>query len=147
MQPKESIAQPVVAVGAFVIHNGAILLVKRGRPPAAGEWAVPGGRLQWGESLQQGAEREVWEECGVTICAKEVIYHFENRVSDGLGGYLYHYVVLDMVADYLGGEPQAGDDAAEVAWFELTQLPSVALNRQTALALQQLGWWRGELRG
>ena len=74
---------PVVGVGAIVVHDGAVLLVKRGKPPHKGEWAIPGGRLQWGESLQQGAEREILEETGSTIKAGELLYHFEHIVPAG----------------------------------------------------------------
>ncbi len=132
------IHQPVVGVGAVVVREEAVLLVQRGRPPAQGEWAIPGGRLQWGESLQQGAEREVLEECGVTIRAGAVIYHFENRVADGHGGYAYHYVVLDLAAEWLAGEVVAGDDAAAAAWVPFAELHHYRLNHQTRQALRQL---------
>ncbi|MDH3355103.1 MAG: NUDIX domain-containing protein, partial [Chromatiales bacterium] len=71
---------PVVGVGAIVIHEGAVLLVKRGKAPHKGEWAIPGGKLKWGETLQQGAEREILEETGIAIEAGELLYHFEHIV-------------------------------------------------------------------
>jgi len=129
---------PVVGVGAIVVNDGAVLLVKRGRPPHEGEWAIPGGRLQWGESLKQGAEREILEETGITIEAGEVIYHFEHIVPAEGDGPEFHYVVLDLEGHYISGEPLAADDAADACWVALDDLASVNLNQITQQALQRL---------
>lgn len=129
---------PVVGVGAIVIHDGAVLLVKRGRPPYEGEWAIPGGKLKWGESLKQGAEREILEETGITIEAGELIYQFEHIVSGEHDLPDYHYVVLDLEGKYRSGTPLAADDAADARWIALDELDSIGLNQTTKQALNKL---------
>lgn len=135
---------PVVGVGAIVVHQGAVLLVQRGRPPHKGEWAIPGGKLKWGETLQQGAEREILEETGVTIEAGELLYHFEHIAaadpveSANSEDPEYHYVVLDLKGRYLSGTPQAADDAQDARWVALDDLASVNLNQTTQQALNRL---------
>ena len=129
---------PVVGVGAIVVHEGAVLLVKRGKAPHEGEWAIPGGRLKWGETLQQGAEREILEETGITIRAEELLYHFEHMVPAEDGELEFHYVVLDLAGRYLSGTPQAADDAADARWVSLDNLESVHLNSTTQWALQTI---------
>lgn len=129
---------PQVGVGALVVHNGSVLLVLRGRAPNAGQWAIPGGKLRRGETLRQGAEREILEETGITIRAGEPVYTFEHIEYAADGTLQYHYVVIDLAAQYLGGDPQAADDARAarwVPWLELSQLP---LNATTRAALRQL---------
>ncbi|HEY0719739.1 MAG TPA: NUDIX hydrolase [Gammaproteobacteria bacterium] len=129
---------PVVAVGAIVRRGDDILLVLRGTPPNENQWAIPGGRLHLGETLQQAAEREILEETGVLIKAGEVIYTFEHIVRDRDGNVQFHYVVLDLAAEYQSGEPQAGDDAREAGWIPLAQLAQWPVNSTTRQALCQL---------
>ncbi len=129
---------PVVGVGAIVVHDGMVLLVERGKPPHKGEWAIPGGKLQWGETLQQGAEREILEETGITIEAGELLYHFEHIVSAETGAPEFHYVVLDLAGRYISGSPLAADDAADARWVSLDDLESVNLNMTTQQALNRL---------
>ena len=109
---------PEVAVGAVCAHADALLLVRRGRGPAAGEWSVPGGRLEWGETLHEAVVRETFEETGLEV----VVDHFlgwVERIEDA-----YHYVILDFAVTVLDStaEPRAGDDAAEAAWVPLADL-------------------------
>ena len=133
---------PRVAVGAVVIHNDLILLVKRGKPPAKGEWAIPGGSLELGETLQAAAEREIYEETGITIQARKVIYTFDSIVMDG-DRTRFHYVILDLEASYLAGEPRAGDDVLEAGWFGSGQLEALGVNTRTLHLLTEIGFTRG----
>lgn len=129
---------PVVAVGAIVRRGDDVLLVLRGTPPNENQWAIPGGRLQLGETLKQGAEREILEETGIRIKAGDVVFTFEHIERDHDGVVLFHYVVLDVAAEYLSGEPQAGDDARDALWIPLTQLGQWPVNSTTLQALHQL---------
>jgi len=129
---------PVVAVGAIVRRGDDILLVLRGTPPNENQWAIPGGRLHLGETLQQAAEREILEETGIKILAREVVYTFEHIERDPAGNVQFHYVVLDLAADYLAGEPHGGDDARDALWIPLSQLTQWPVNNTTLHALRQL---------
>lgn len=105
---------PQVAVGAIVVLDGSLLLVRRGRGPAAGEWSVPGGRVEPGELLAEAVVRELREETGLEgVCGRLV--GIAERLDDD-----HHFVILDYEATVLdGADPRAGDDAAEVAWVPL----------------------------
>lgn len=131
-----STIQPQVGVGAIVFHNNAILLVKRAQPPNSGEWAIPGGKLLTGETLQQAAEREIFEETSVQIKAKEPVYTFDLIQHDEQGQCLIHYVIIDLEADYICGEPVAGDDASEACWVSATELHDLPVNDSTLKLLK-----------
>ena len=111
--------------------NGDVLLVQRGRPPAQGKWGLPGGLLDLGESLRDGAVREVREECAIEIVLGEIVGAFEPIEIDGDGRIEYHFVVIDFWAAYLSGEPVAQDDAAAVAWVALGKLGEYAMTEET----------------
>lgn len=119
-------------------RRDAVLLVKRGRPPREGQWAIPGGKVKAGEKLQAAVEREVLEETGITIRAGEMIYQLEYIEHDDSGGLAFHYVVLDYDAEYISGEPCAGDDAREAAWIRFDELCTLHLTDSTREALLTL---------
>ncbi len=129
---------PQVGVGALVVEQGRVLLVQRGRPPGAGLWAIPGGRQHLGETLRQAAEREILEETGVTIRATVPIYTCEHIEREANGSVRYHYVIVDLGAEYVGGEPRAGDDASAARWVAWSELAGLPLNATTRTALAAL---------
>ena len=131
--------KPRVAVGGVVIHNDCILLVKRGKPPAQGEWAIPGGSVELGETLQAAVEREIFEETGITIQAHKVIYTFDSIIKEG-DRTRFHYVILDLEASYVAGEPQAGDDVLEAGWFGPEKLAALGVNSRTLHLLTGIGF-------
>jgi ADP-ribose pyrophosphatase len=133
---------PQSAVGVIVVRDEKILLVKRGRAPGQGLWAIPGGSVNLGETLQEAAEREVKEETGVTIRAGEPVYSFDLIERDDAGRVRFHYVIVDLVADYVKGEPRPSDDACEARWVtaeELDGLPAGELTREILRKMAQRG--------
>lgn len=124
-------AAPRVAVGAVVFHEKRVLLVQRGKAPARGQWAVPGGSVNLGESLQQAAEREIFEETGIRIAAGRPVYVFDVVDVADDGRVRYHYVIVDLEARYLGGGLRCGDDALEARWVAAAELPDLDVNPAT----------------
>ena len=129
---------PQLGCGAIVRRDDAVLLVKRGMPPRAGEWAIPGGKVQAGESLRAAVEREILEETAIRVRAGEMVYQLEYIEYDEAGALAFHYVVLDYATTYLSGEPCAGDDADEAAWVHFDELAAMALTDSTREALHTL---------
>ena len=107
-------ALPVVAVGAVVVDHDRLLLVRRGRGPAQGDWSVPGGKVEWGETVAEAVTRELREETGLDgVCGP--LIGWAERIDDDA-----HHVLLDFEVTIVGDDqPTAGDDAAEVAWVDL----------------------------
>lgn len=125
-------AAPRLAVGGVVFNGrGEVLLVQRRDPPSQGEWAIPGGAVALGETLQGAAEREVLEETGVRIRARDPVYVFETIDRDPEGRVRHHYVVVDLAADHLEGEPEARDDALDARWVTPEELDRLPVNRTT----------------
>ena len=107
--------RPIPGVGVAVVADGRLLLVKRGREPGRGLWAVPGGKVEAGEELTATARREVAEETGLEVVVEDVVWVGE---SIGPGDPpAWHYVMIDFIGRVVGGEPVAADDADEVGWF------------------------------
>jgi 8-oxo-dGTP diphosphatase len=101
-------------VGAVVFNPaGEVLLIRRGKEPHYGRWMVPGGTLEWGETLEQAAVREVREETGVEIEIEAFVKIIE-AITEGDSG--FHYVIMDYAARWVRGEPVAGSDALDAAW-------------------------------
>jgi ADP-ribose pyrophosphatase len=133
-------ALPQAAVGAVVFRAGAVLLVKRGRMPGKGLWAVPGGRVEAGETLADAVRREVLEETGIVIDPGEPIYAFDyiERAPDG--SLRFHYVIVDLLAAYVSGEPHGGDDALEARFMTPAEIAPERLSRTTLDLLRRLGF-------
>ena len=119
--------RPVVGVGGVVISGGRALLVRRGRPPLEGEWSIPGGMLEIGETLIEGVQRELAEETGIEVRVAGLIEVFERISLDAAGRPQYHFVVLDYFCEAVRGEGRAGSDAIEVAWATDAELAQYSL--------------------
>ena len=113
---------PSVGVGAVVVHEGRILLVKRGKEPLRGRWVVPGGTVELGETLEDALVREILEETAIRVAPREVATVFDRIQKTG-GRVVYHYVIVDFVCDYVAGVAKAGSDAEAVAWATPEELP------------------------
>lgn len=131
--PMSSARGPHLAVGAIVVHGGALLMVQRAEPPAAGKWSVPGGRVEAGEWIVDAVRREVLEETGLKIEVAELAGIFEVPGDP-------HYVVMDYLATVLDDSPpRAADDAAAVAWVPLEDISSLQCTPRLVEALTAWG--------
>ncbi|CAN5263733.1 NUDIX hydrolase [soil metagenome] len=108
---------PIPAVGIVCLRGDEVLLIRRGKPPREGEWSLPGGRIEPGERLHDAALRELREETGVEARLIGLI-----DVVDGLFGADFHYVLIDYAAEWVSGEPVAGDDAAEARFTPVSEV-------------------------
>lgn len=131
---------PRVAVGAVVFKGECVLLVRRGQPPAEDLWAIPGGRVEIGETLQEAAEREILEETGIQIRAAEPLYTFDVIDRDAAGRVRFHYVIVDLAADYVSGEPSGADDALEARWVSAREINGHRISATTLKLLKRLGF-------
>jgi 8-oxo-dGTP diphosphatase len=105
-----------------VIRGGKVLLIQRGKEPLKGRWVIPGGTVELGETLEDAVAREVREETGLIVRAREVVLVFD-RIERRDGDVAYHYVVIDYLCDDLGGALQAGSDAQDAAFVAMEELP------------------------
>jgi len=128
---------PKVAVGAVVFNEGRVLLVRRGKAPSKGLWAIPGGSVELGESLQEAAEREILEEAGIVVKAREPVCTFDVIERDDAGRVRFHYVIVDLAADYLDGDLRSGDDALEARWVSPGELETLTVNERTRRLLER----------
>ena len=140
--------RPVVGIGGVVIENGQALLIKRGSEPLLGQWSIPGGTLELGESLQQGVARELLEETGLEVQVLDMIEAFDRIFLDPAAGKVedrsrpkYHYVIVDYLCERLAGKAQAGSDVTDIAYateqelekFQMTSTAMRVLRRAFAM--------------
>ena len=131
---------PRVGVGAITIHEGRILLVERGVEPSRGLWAIPGGTLKLGETLQECAAREILEETGISIKVGACIYVFDFFERDDSGKIKFHFVIVDFAAEYISGEPKGADDAEDARWVAPEELSKLPVAKNTLKALKEIGF-------
>ena len=124
-------ARPIVGVGGIIVRDGTVLLVQRGREPLKGYWSVPGGAVNTGERLEDAMLREVMEETGLHVEPLFLAAVFERLMPDEAGGMEYHYVLMDYVCHVVAGEAAAGDDAADLAWFQLDEIENLRMTPGT----------------
>lgn len=121
---------PLIGVGAIIVEDHRVVLVKRGHPPLLGEWSIPGGVLEVGELLKDAAIREAREETGLAVEPGEILGVFDRvvRESDKI---VYHYVLIDFLCRRTAGQLRPGSDADEARWFREEELRSLNLARDT----------------
>ncbi len=119
--------RPIVGVGGVVVQDGRALIVKRAHEPRKGEWSLPGGIVELGETLVEAARREIKEETGLDVEVGEVLDVFD-RVHRLDGRIQYHFVIVDYLCRPIRGTLQAGDDAEGVAWVAPDEIASYGVN-------------------
>ncbi len=140
--------RPMVGVGGVIIENGRTLLIRRGSEPLLGEWSIPGGMLELGETLEEGVARELLEETGLVVRVIELIEVFDRIYLESTAGAQeqkrprFHYVIVDYLCERLAGEPAAGSDVTDVAFaseedlarYNLTETATRILKKAFAMA-------------
>ena len=122
---------PLVGVGAIVIEDSRVLLVKRAHPPLQAQWSIPGGVLEVGELIREAAIREAREETGLIVEPGDLLGVYDRILRNAEKRVQYHYVLIDFLCRRVGGELAAADDAAEVRWFTREELPALKLAEDT----------------
>lgn len=134
--PRTYPPHPVPAVGVVVWKDDAVLLVRRAKPPRMGEWSLPGGAQEVGETTREAAVREVREETGCGVDIAGVVDVIDSVHRDADGAVEYHYTLIDFAARWRDGTPSAGDDVSEAAWFPREDLPGLGLWDETVRVIE-----------
>ena len=136
---------PLVGVGAIIVDQARVLLVRRGREPLKGQWSLPGGLLELGESLTAGVAREVREETGLTVEPVELIELLDRIHREG-ERVRYHYVIADYLCSVTGGDLKAASDAEAVRWVERAEWNSHSALKLDPIAVRviEAGWQRAQ---
>jgi 8-oxo-dGTP diphosphatase len=127
---------PLVGVGAIIIEQDRVVLVRRGHPPSSGEWSIPGGALEVGETLRQGLAREALEETGLAVEVGALLGVYDRILRDSDERTRYHYVLVDFLCRRITGELRAAGDAAEARWFTRSEASALGLAEDTADVIQ-----------
>jgi 8-oxo-dGTP diphosphatase len=136
--------RPVVGIGGVIIEQGRTLLIRRGSEPMRGEWSIPGGTLELGETLEEGVVRELLEETGIVVRVLDLIEVFDRiYAEDGtiavqvLKKPRFHYVIVDYLCKRIGGEPRAGSDVTDVVFAREEELAKYQLTATATRILQK----------
>ncbi len=136
--------RPVVGIGGVIIDQGRALLIRRGSEPLLGEWSIPGGTLELGESLQEGVARELLEETGIEVRVLDQIEVFDRIFlpqgttgGDVQGKPRFHFVIVDYLCERLAGEPRAGSDVTDVAFAREEELARFRLTETATRVLKK----------
>lgn len=138
MSPKrEYPGAPVVGVGGVVIRDERALLIKRGSAPLEGQWSIPGGTLELGESLQDGVRRELLEETGIEVRVGQLIEVFDRIFRDASGKIQYHFVIVDYLCEPVSGEASAASDVTATAWVSEADLSDYKLTEAATRVIRK----------
>jgi 8-oxo-dGTP diphosphatase len=137
IEPRDYPSRPICGVGVVVRKGDAVLLIQRGNPPRRGDWALPGGAVELGETLREAARREVHEECGIEIAMGEMIDVIDLMQCDDAGRLQYHYIIVDFAAAYVSGDVRAASDVLDARWVALRDLDAYALTGKTREVIQK----------
>ena len=119
--------RPIVGIGVVVWRDDRVLLIRRGKPPRKGEWSLPGGAQELGETLIEAALREVYEETGLRAQQPSLVTALDMIDRDDQGKIRHHYTLIDFSAEAPDGIAESGDDAIDTAWFTLAEIETLPL--------------------
>lgn len=134
---REYPSAPIPSVGVMVFKDREVLLVLRGQEPSKGRWSIPGGVVELGETIREAARREVLEECGVEIEVGDVVDVLDAVLRDEEGRVQYHYVLIDLMANYVRGDLSAGSDIVDVHWVKEEEVASFDMTARTPLVIRK----------
>lgn len=126
-----------MGVGGVVVRDERALLIRRGSAPLKGEWSIPGGMLELGETILEGVQRELLEETAIEVRLLDLIEVFERVTRDEAGKLKYHFVILDYLCEAVRGEAQAGSDVTDVAWVRESELNDYSLTPTATRVVQK----------
>ncbi len=129
--------RPFLGVGAVIIDDNKVLLVRRANPPLQGEWSIPGGLVETGESTRDAIIREVLEETALRVEVAALVEVFERILRDNRSRVQYHYVLLDYRCRVVSGQAQAGSDVSEVRWATLDELELLSVSPETCMVIRK----------
>jgi 8-oxo-dGTP diphosphatase len=129
--------RPLVGVGAVIVKVNRVLLIRRGQAPLLGEWSLPGGVLESGETLREATIREAREETGLEVETGELLGVYERVIRSEDGRVRYHYVLIDFLCRAVAGALSVGSDAADVRWFESAELDGLNLPTDTREVIEK----------
>ncbi|MCS7136529.1 MAG: NUDIX hydrolase [Nitrososphaerota archaeon] len=135
---KEYPKMPVVAVGALILQDHKILLVKRKNEPGKGRWSIPGGTVELGESLKDAVIREVYEETGLVVEVSELLDIVEVIRKDEVGNVIFHYVILDYLAKPISGTLRAASDVSDALWASIEEAMNMEITDSLRAMLRKL---------
>jgi 8-oxo-dGTP diphosphatase len=128
---------PLLGVGAVIVQGGRVLLVRRANPPLQGQWSIPGGLVETGESTKEATTREVREETDLEVEPLQLVEVFERIIRDRDGRVQYHFVLIDYLCRIISGEAKAGTDVLEVRWSECDELEILGVAAETCAVIRK----------
>jgi mutator protein MutT len=129
--------RPIIGVGAVIVDANRVLLVRRGNEPLKGEWSLPGGAVELGETLEVACAREVHEETGLEIDVGPMVDVFDRIRLDAEGRARYHYVLVDFVCRPIGGTLACASDAIDARWASLMELAEYGVQAATVSVIEK----------
>jgi len=135
--------RPVIGVGGVIIDRGRTVLIRRGTEPLLGQWSIPGGTIEIGETLEASVRRELREETGLEVRVLELIELFDRIYREPAPASAndkrprFHYVIADYLCELVSGEPRAGSDVTDIAWAREEELPKFHLTEKATSVLRK----------
>jgi mutator protein MutT len=135
--PRDYPDRPFLGVGAIIVQDDHILLVRRANPPLQGEWSIPGGLVEVGETTKEAIIREIQEETSLEIEPVKLVEVFERILRDKSNLVQYHFVLIDYVCRIVSGEPRAGSDVSELRWAKMKELDGLKVSPETCAVIRK----------